>query len=130
MIFTPAFAQETETPPVPADMDAVGSAAAASPADAFLWNMGLILVLVVMFYLLLIRPQQKRFAAHREMLDGLKKGDKVVTAGGLVGTIDRVKEGEDEVIINLGEVKVTAMRNTLSSKAEAAADAKTNVKVK
>lgn len=82
--------------------------------SAFAWNIGLILVMVAMFYLLLIKPQQKRFQAHKQMMDGLKKGDKVITAGGLVGKIDTIID-DKEVVIDLGNnVKVTAMRQTLS----------------
>lgn len=88
---------------------------APSPASAFAWNMGLIVILVVMFYILLIRPQQKRFQAHKEMLDSLKKGDKVVTAGGLVGKVDKMK-GDDEVVVDLGGgTKVTALRSTIQN---------------
>ena len=76
--------------------------------------LGLVLVLVVLFYILLIRPQQKRFREHSEMLSGLKKGDRVVTGGGLVGTIEKIEEGNSEVVVNLGNgLKVTAVRNTL-----------------
>jgi len=91
---------------------------APSMASALFSNVGLILVMVILFYVLLIRPQQKRFAAHTQMLDGLKKGDKIVTAGGLVGTIEKIKDGDDEVVVNLGDSKVTAMRSTIQSKAE------------
>lgn len=92
--------------------------AAPDPASAFAWNMGLIVLLVVMFYFLMIRPQQKRFQAHKEMLDGLKKGDEIVTSGGLVGTIDTIKDGDDKIVIDLGEVKVTALRSTLQGKTD------------
>ena len=75
-------------------------------------------VLVIMFYMLLIRPQQKRFQAHKEMLGALKKGDKVVTSGGLVGKIDKLAD-DDEVIVDLGNgVKVTALLHTIQAKAE------------
>lgn len=87
-----------------------------SPGDAFMWNMGMVLILVVMFYFLLILPQQRRFREHSQMLSGLKKGDKVVTGGGLVGTIDKIGEG-DEVVIDLGnETKVTALKSTITAK--------------
>ncbi|MEM9469689.1 MAG: preprotein translocase subunit YajC [Pseudomonadota bacterium] len=88
---------------------------APSAANAFAWNMGLIFVLVFMFYFLLIRPQQKRFKEHQDMVDSLKKGDKVVTAGGLVGKIHKITAGNDEVIIDLGETKVTVMRSSLQA---------------
>lgn len=93
---------------------------APSTASAFAWNMGLILVMVVLFYILLIRPQQRRFAEHKDMLGALKKGDKVVTAGGLVGKIDKLA-GEDEVLIDLGNgTKVTAVLSTIQAKTEKA----------
>lgn len=93
---------------------------APSTASAFAWNMGLILVMVVLFYVLLIRPQQKRFAEHKDMLGALKKGDKVVTAGGLVGKIDKLS-GDDEVIVDLGGgTKVTALLSTIQAKTEKA----------
>ena len=89
----------------------------ASVGEAFAWNMGLVVVLVVLFYILLIRPQQKRFKEHSEMLGALKKGDKVITGGGLVGKIEKIKDGEDEVTVDLGSgLKVKAVRATLQSK--------------
>lgn len=97
------------------------AANAPSAANAFAWNMGLILILVIMFYILLIRPQQKRFKEHREMLGALKKGDKVITAGGLVGKIEKLAS-DDEVIIDLGNsIKVTAVRSTIQAQAETTA---------
>jgi preprotein translocase subunit YajC len=85
--------------------------------EAFLWNMGLVVVLVVLFYVLLIMPQQKRFKEHSVMLAGLKKGDKVLIAGGLIGVIDKITDGDDEVVVDLGDgVKVTALRATLQGR--------------
>lgn len=92
---------------------------APSAMEAFGMNMLLILILVVMFYVLLIMPQQKRFAQHREMLNALKKGDRVVTAGGLIGTVDTIKEGDNEMIIDLGGgMKVTVLRTSIQAKPE------------
>jgi len=82
-------------------------------------------VMVIMFYVLLIRPQQKRFKEHADMLGALKKGDKVVTAGGLVGVIEKIDDKDDEVIVDLGSgMKVTALRHTIQAKAEKKDDAK------
>lgn len=119
MLISKAYAQAVElSGDVPADM-----AEAPSAMDAFLWNMGLVGVLVLMFYVLLIRPQQKRMKEHANMLQALKKGDKVVTAGGLVGKISKIKDGEDEVEIDLGGgVSVTAMRSMMQAKQSAAAN--------
>lgn len=92
---------------------------APSAMEAFMWNMGLVVLLIVMFYMLLIKPQQRRLKEHSEMLQDLKKGDKVVTGGGLVGVIDKIKPGEPEVTVDLGGVKVTALRSTLQGKGDA-----------
>ena len=95
-------------------------AAMPSTQDAFMANMVLILVLVVMFYLLLIRPQQKRFKDHADMLRGLEKGTKVVTQGGLVGKIDKFN-GDHEVVLDLGDSqKVTIVRSAISTVYESA----------
>lgn len=92
---------------------------APSALQAFGMNMLLILILVVMFYVLLIMPQQKRFAQHREMLNALKKGDRVVTAGGLIGIIDTIKDGENEIVIDLGAgTKVSVLRTSIQAKPE------------
>ncbi len=92
---------------------------APSASEAFMWNMGLVLVLVVLFYVLLIMPQQKRFKEHSQMLQGLNKGDKVVTGGGLVGKIDKIEDGNEEVVVDLGNgTKVTALRSTIHGKDE------------
>ena len=99
--------------------DAVAAAGTApSPWEAFALNMMLILILVVLFYVLLIMPQQKRFKKHNEMLGLLKKGDKVITSSGFVATIDKIKEKENEVVLDLGGgVKVTALRSSIQTKA-------------
>ncbi len=87
--------------------------------EAMLWNFGLIGILVIMFYVLLIAPQQKRFKEHRAMLDGLNKGDRVVTAGGLIGKVDKLVEEKDEVVVDLGGgIKVTAVRSTIQTALE------------
>jgi len=93
---------------------------APSATAAFAWNIGLVLLLVTLFYVLLIAPQQRRFKEHGKMLSELKKGDKVVTGGGLVGVIDKMV-GDDEVVVDLGNgTKVTALLSTLQGKNAAA----------
>lgn len=89
-------------------------------------NLVMVLVLVVMFYVLLIMPQQRRFKEHTAMLKGLQKGDKVLTSGGLLATVDHMVEGKDEVVIDLGQgVKVTALRSTIQMRVDDKADSKT-----
>ena len=120
MLISIAQAQEVMADAAPQLDVVVGEAPSAG--SAFAWNMGLIAVLVAMFYILLIRPQQKRFAAHKEMVDALKKGDAVVTAGGLVGKISKLTN-DTEVEVDLGGTKVTAVRSTLTVKAADAGQA-------
>jgi preprotein translocase subunit YajC len=71
-----------------------------------------------MFYLLLIRPQQKRFKEHAAMLSKLDKGTKIVTQGGLVGVIDK-DVSEHEVMVDFGNgLKMTVMRSAIMGRYE------------
>jgi len=101
----------------------VGSAVAATPsvADAFWTNMGLIGLMFVLFYFLMIRPQQKRLKEQRNLLDELKKGDKVVTGGGLYATVSKIVS-DTEVELDLGGAKVVALRYTIQTRLDDAAD--------
>ena len=73
----------------------------------------LVLIFVV-FYLLLIRPQQKKMKQHRDMVAALRRGDRVVTGGGLVGTVTKVVS-DTELQIEVAEgVKVRVVRATIS----------------
>lgn len=73
----------------------------------------LVLIFVV-FYFLLIRPQQKKQKEHRAMLEALHRGDRVVTAGGIMGTITKV-QSESELIVEIAEgVKVRVARGMIS----------------
>lgn len=79
------------------------------------------------FYFLLIRPQQTRAKQMKAMLAALRRGDRVVTAGGILGTVQRVKEGSDEIEIDIApNVRVTVIRDTITTvvKPVAANDAK------
>ncbi len=60
-----------------------------------------LLLIFLIFYFLLIRPQQKHIKEHQKMLKALKKGDSVVTAGGIIGTITEI--GEKEVTLKISE---------------------------
>ena len=84
------------------------------------------ILIFVVFYFLMIRPQQKKMKAHRAMLDNLGRGDRIVTGGGIVGRIARV-EGDDELIIEVApEVRLRVVRATIAdlrSRSEPAAAA-------
>ncbi len=75
-----------------------------------------LLLIFGVFYFLLIRPQQTRQKQTRAMLAALRRGDRVVTAGGILGTVQRVKEGSDEVEVEIAQnVRVTVLRDTIST---------------
>ncbi|MDH3665294.1 MAG: preprotein translocase subunit YajC, partial [Paracoccaceae bacterium] len=91
---------------------AQAGAEAASPN--FLASMLPLILIFVIFYFLLIRPQQKRAKEHRQMVENLRRGDQVVTAGGVVAKVTKVGEG-DEVEVEISrDVKVKVIRSTIS----------------
>ena len=72
-----------------------------------------LILIFVIFYFFLIRPQQKRVKDHKEMVKNLKRGDEVITSGGIIGKVDRVFE-DDRIELNIAEgVKVQVIRNTI-----------------
>ena len=78
-----------------------------------------LLLIMVIFYFLLIRPQQKKLKDHRGMVDSLSKGDKVMTGGGVYGKITAVKDDTLKVEIADGVV-ITVKRDTVAGLAETA----------
>ena len=118
MLITPAYAQDASS--------MLGSATSFLP---------LVLIFAV-FYFLLIRPQQQKQKETRAMISAVKRGDRVVTAGGILGTVQRVpmvqdKDGKqvaaNEIEVEIApNIKVTVLRDTISSviKPTAANDSK------
>tara|TARA_Y100000816_G_C25723927_1_gene381584 strand:- start:260 stop:544 length:285 start_codon:yes stop_codon:yes gene_type:complete len=83
-------------------------------SSSFAQFIPLILIFVI-FYFFLIRPQQKRVKEHKEMVKNLKRGDEVITSGGIIGKVDRVFE-DDRIELEISEgVKVQVIRNTVQS---------------
>lgn len=117
MLVSPAFAQV-----------AGQTGGIAGGIEAFL---PLVLIFVV-FYFLMIRPQQKKAKAHRELLGQLRRGDRVVTSGGILGTVNKVVD-EKEVVVEIAEgVRVRVLRSTILdiiSKTEPVAAAKADAEV-
>ena len=74
----------------------------------------LVLIFVV-FYFLLIRPQQKKAKDQRAMLDALRRGDRVVTGGGIIGSISRVVNAEEVQVEIADGVRVRVLRSTIAS---------------
>ena len=73
------------------------------------------LLIFVVFYFFLIRPQQKRMKDHRAMVQGLKRGDEVITSGGIIGTVDRVMEDDRIEVMISNDVRVQVIRSTITS---------------
>jgi preprotein translocase subunit YajC len=100
MFITPAYAQD--------------AAPVGGGIDAILINLLPIVLLVVIFWLLIFRPQQKRIKAQQAMLSAIRRGDTVVTTGGIVGKVTKSVEGEDlEVEISQG-VRVKIVRSMIA----------------
>ena len=103
MFVTSAMAQDTTTPAAPA-----------MGATDLLIQFAPILLLVVIFWFLIFRPQQKRLKAQQAMLSAIKRGDTVVSTGGIVGKVTKAVDGEDlEVEIATG-VKVKLVRGMVA----------------
>ena len=74
-----------------------------------------LILIFVIFYFFLIRPQQKKVKEHKMMVSALKRGDEVITSGGIVGKIERVL-GDDKVDISISEnVTVQVVQSTIQS---------------
>jgi preprotein translocase subunit YajC len=74
-----------------------------------------LILIFVIFYFFLIRPQQKRVKEHKEMVNSLKRGDEIITSGGIIGIVDRVME-DDRIEVNLSDnVKVQIIKSTITS---------------
>ena len=91
----------------------VASAAAPSGGTSFfIQTIPLVLVFII-FWFLMIRPQQRRMKAHQAAILAVKKGDRVVTGGGLIGKVTKVGDHEVEVELAQG-IRVQAVKSTLS----------------
>jgi preprotein translocase subunit YajC len=103
MFTTPAFAQ---------------AAPGGGTGDLLGGQFGMIIPLVLMFvifYFLLIRPQQKRVKDHQELIKAVRRGDTVVTSGGLVGKVTKANEGDAEIEVEIADgVRVRVVRGMIS----------------
>jgi preprotein translocase subunit YajC len=91
----------------------LAAAAAPSGTAAFLMNIFPLLLVFVIFWFLMIRPQQKRMRDHQAQIEAVKKGDRVVTGGGLIGKVTKVNDNEVEVELAQG-IRVMAVKSTLT----------------
>jgi preprotein translocase subunit YajC len=98
--------------PTPAYAQAAGGAAAGGGTEALLMNLLPLVMILVVFYFLLIRPQQKRLKEHQERIGGIRRGDTVVTSGGIIGKVTKV--AEDEVTVEIApNVSVRVIKGTI-----------------
>ena len=96
MIILPAYAQGT------------------GGSGDFLIELVPILLMFVIFYLLLLRPQQQRVKAHKEMVTNIRRGDTVVTAGGIVGKVTKVRD-ENEIEVEIADnTRVRVVKGTVT----------------
>lgn len=96
MFVTPAYAQ----------------AAAGGAAGGLLGFVPILLIFAIMYFLM-IRPQQKKLKEHKAMVEALRRGDQVVTSGGMIGKVVKVAETEVEVEL-APNVKVRVIKNTIA----------------
>ena len=99
MFITPAYAQ------------------AGSATDAFGGIGGLLfpmLLMIVIFYILVIRPQQQRAKDHRELVSKVRRGDTVITSGGFIGKVTKAADNADEIEVELSDnMRVRVLKSTL-----------------
>ena len=94
----------------------ITGAAAGNNSLATLMQYAPLGLIVIVFYFLLIRPQQKQQKALKGKLGGLKRGDKVVTAGGIVGLVKKAPEGVNEIDVEIApNVIVSIVRSTITT---------------
>jgi preprotein translocase subunit YajC len=99
MFISPAYAQ---------------AAAPAGGGDIFMSLLPLVMVFAI-FYFLLIRPQQTKMKQHRELLENLKKGDQIVTGGGIIGKIVRIEQSDNSLVVEIAQnVQVKVVRGTIA----------------
>ena len=99
---SPAFAQAAEQ----------ASKSQFSSTTGLLIQFGLV---VVIFYFLLIRPQQKRMKSHREMIQNIKRGDEIVTSGGIIGKVIK-SQNENELLIEIADgVRVKVVQSMIAN---------------
>jgi len=97
MLISPAYAQS-----------------AGAPAGLDIMQFAPLVLIFVVFYFLLIRPQQKKAKAHREMIAAVKRGDQIVTSGGIIGKVTKVIDEQKIQVEIAPEVKVDIVRGTIA----------------
>jgi preprotein translocase subunit YajC len=94
---------------------AYAQAAGGAPSNDFIVSLMPLVLIFVVFYFLMIRPQQQKVKQHRDMVENLKRGDQVVTGGGILGKVTKVEAGDQTVIVEIApNVQVRVSRATIT----------------
>jgi preprotein translocase subunit YajC len=117
------MAETATAPSTPALPTGTGTVSSAAPGAAPMAPTGAgfeqfipLIAIFAIFYFLIIRPQQKRMKEHQGMMNALKKGDRIVTGGGIIGTVVHAPEGASEITVDLTDsVRVSVLRATIAS---------------
>lgn len=127
LLITPAHAETELSPSLPAVTTATVGATSVAPEAAapggrdMLVSVIPFVLIALIIYFFMIRPQQKSMLARNEMLRGIRKGDKIVTGGGLAGVVTKV-DGDDWLVVEIADgVTVRALRSTVTGAADAVA---------
>lgn len=114
-LFTsPAFAADAAKPVAATQANATDTPYELSAEKMMQDNLLILGALFFIFYFILIRPQQKRLKMHNEMMKNLAKGNKVITGGGIIGTIVKF-EGDDIVVVEISQgIKVRVTRSSIT----------------
>ena len=94
---------------------AQGAPAAPGPGGSPYSFIFMMVAFVIIFYFMLIRPQQKKQKEHRGMLENLRRGDRVVTGGGIIGTVNRVVSAEEVEVDIASGTRVRVVRSTITN---------------
>ena len=97
---------------------AMGAPPEGGGSGSIIAQFGFLIPLFLIMYLMIIRPQQKRQKEHKKMLGELKKGDRVVTSGGMFGDIFAFNEKRDSVVLKVGEAKMEFLKSSIASKVD------------
>ena len=91
----------------------LAAAAGGGGTAALIMNLAPFILIFVVFYFLLIRPQQQRMKQHKAMVENLRRGDEVVTSGGMIGKVTKI--ADNEITVELAEnVRVKVIKHTIS----------------
>jgi preprotein translocase subunit YajC len=106
--------------------EALAQTAGSTPASSIesLMSFAPLVLIFVVFYFLMIRPQQKKAKAHQAMVRAAKRGDRIVTSGGILGVITKANDADNDVEVEISHgVKVRVVRSAISDVVNRAAEA-------